>query len=105
VDVRLEFAQQRVHVEIVEYYDVRDCFERGNQRRATPLRQYRTPLALEPRRARVGIDTDDQKIALGSRGLQVADVPCVQEIENPIREDDSPPGATMLVEHVVKPFS
>ena len=102
VHVRLEFAQQRIHVELVENHHVVDAAERRDQRRPRAFGENGAAFAFQLPRARVGIDSHHENIALGARRLQIAHVAHVKQVEHAVGENDLAARAAMLVEHVVQ---
>ena len=105
VNVRLNFAEQRHNVELVENYDVVHKFQRGDERRTRTLGENWAAFAFQFSGTGIGIDSDDEKIAFLFCGLQVANVADVQQIEDAIREHNFAAGMAMLIEDAVQTFA
>ena len=105
VDVGLEFAQQRIYVELVENDDVIHGAKSGYQRGAGAFGEDGAAVALQFPCAGIGIDSYDEQIAFGARRLQIADVAHVQQIENAVGENDFAAGAAVLFEDRVQSFA
>ena len=102
VHVRLKFTQQRMDVQLVENYHVIHRGQRGGQAGTRAFGEDRAPFAFQRPRARVGIDAHYQHVPLGARGVQVAHVSHVQQIEDSVSQHNSAPGPAMLLEHPVQ---
>ena len=73
---------------LVEDHDRVDAGERGQHFGALVLPVDRAGRSLVAADGRVGVEPDDQDVAERARGLQVADVAGMQQIEDAVGEDD-----------------
>src|ERR1700722_7786205 len=105
VDVRLKFAQQRFHIELIENNDVVDGFERGDQGSTRALGQDWSTFTLQFARSGVGVNADDEQVAFGPSCLQITNVADVQQIEHAIREHDFAARMAMLFDDPVQAFA
>jgi len=102
VDIGLKFAQQRIHIQIVEDYDVVYGSKRRDKRRARPFGKDGAPISLQLSRARIRIDTDDEDVSFSACRLQVPNMSCMEHIEYAICKRDLAAGAPMLIENGVQ---
>src|SRR3974390_3359579 len=86
--VRMDFAYQRPHVRLIENYYGVHVGQSGNDLGALGLRHHRTPLALQPPRAAVGVHRHHQLSAQRLGAAQIADVPHVQQVEAAVGQHD-----------------
>ncbi len=88
VHVGFQTGQQVADRVVVEHHDVVDPAQRRHQFGARLLVQDGTALAFQPPHRRIAVDGDHQPVGFGGGGLQIADVPDVQEIEDPVGKRD-----------------
>src|ERR1700722_1638231 len=105
VDVWLKFAEQRVDVELVENNHIVDCGQRCDDRRAGSFGHHRAAGTFALLSAGIGIERDDEDVALRFCCFKVANVADVEQIEDAIREDDFPVGAPVFFENGVEAFA
>jgi hypothetical protein len=89
VDCRLQGLDQGDRGVGAEEDDAIDRVERGQQFGAFVFRHDRAARPFQAPGATIVVHPHDQEIAEGARRAQVAQMPDVQEIEMPVREDDT----------------
>jgi len=89
VDVGLQFFEEFFDVGLGENYDVVDGAESSDEKGAGLFVENGTAGALERTNAGIGINGDDEEIAFGLRGAEIAGVADVERIEDAVGEDDA----------------
>ena len=105
VNVRLEFAKERVHVQFVENDHVIHVGKRCHQSGAGALRQNRAPFAFQLSRAGIGVDSNNEDITFGPRRFQIAHVSDVEQIEHAVGKYNFASRAAMFFQHIVQPIA
>ena len=88
VHVRMNLANQRAHVRLIEDNDGVHVFECSENLGALRCRHQRPARAFQFAHAGIGVDGDDQLAAQRLRSAQIAHVPDVQQIKASVGEDD-----------------
>jgi hypothetical protein len=100
--VRLELAEQRLHVRIVENDHVVHGGQRGDQSRPSPLGKNGPAFAFQFSRTPIGMNRNDEQISFGARGAEISNVADMKQVEYAACENNSASRATMLFEHFMQ---
>ena len=101
MDTGAKFTKKRYNIGLGEDHDVVDGSESGDKLGASLFLENRAGVALEGLHAGIGIHRDDENIALVPRGIEIADVAYVENIEAAVGEDDALAAAAMLIEQSI----
>jgi len=102
VKVRTDFANDGAHISFGKDYNRVHVLERRQNFRAFLGRHYGPPLTLQCAHRRIGVHRDNQLAAEFARGMQVADMADVQQIETPIGQRDALAGAPPIGHALLK---
>jgi len=89
VDVGAQFFQQFFHVWFRENHDVVHGAESGDEEGAGLFVEDGAARALERADAGIGIDGDDEEVAFGFGGGEIAGVADMERVEDAVGEDDA----------------
>src|SRR5437899_5929768 len=90
VDVWPRCKKQFCDCSFVEYGNHVNRFERRDNLRPVTFGQYRATLPFQAGYLIIRINSNYEQVAQGASAFEIAYVPCVQEIEAPVSQNNSP---------------
>jgi hypothetical protein len=100
--VRLELAEQGLHVCVVEDDHVIHSCQRSDQSRPSPLGKNGPAFAFQFSRTPIGMNRHDEQITFGARGAEISNVADMKQVEYATCEYDFAARATMLFEYFMQ---
>jgi hypothetical protein len=87
-NVRQDGLDERPRLVLVKEDDTIDGTKRGKDRRAIALRIDRPARAFDPKHGGIAVQTDNERVALSPRKVEVLNMTAVENIKTAIREDE-----------------